>query len=195
MVLRSGWLVLSRRRLEQWCSIGKHQNSSGWKRFQQQATYMHEHLDAHLLASHLATGYTSSDDYTNVWPKSMVTLIRWMMISWNCTTYEGLGTLSTDGFQRNKGSTPKWELIPSHTWCLAMFTIPQRFGKYGIQSNGKWSTAQMSNLTRIKQHIYHALIMRMICSDFQNMSRYIPKRKLWKPVKPVKSSQMKALHP
>jgi len=56
-----------------------------------------------------------------------------------------------------------------------------------MQSNGKWSTAQMLNLTRIKQRIYHVLIIRMMRSDCQNRSRYIPKSKLLKPVKPVKS--------
>jgi len=68
-----------------------------------------------------------------------------------------------------------------------MFTIPQRFGEDGIQSNGKWSTAQMLNLTRIKQRIYHELTTRMMRSDFQNRSRYILKSKLLKPDNPVKS--------
>jgi len=53
-----------------------------------------------------------------------------------------------------------------------------KIGEYWIQSNGKLSTAQMSNLMRIRQRIYRALIMRMMLSGFQNRSRYIPKSKL-----------------
>ena len=81
-----------------------------------------------------------------------------------------------------------------------MFMIPQRFGEYGIiQNNGKLSTAQMLNLTRIRQRIYRASIMRTTLAGFQGRNRYILKNKscLDNPARPVNlvKSHLKSTRP
>ena len=83
------------------CILAKHERKiihSGRKRFEPQATYMHERLAAHSMS-------TSMPNSTSR-PKPMT-------IRRSCTTYKGLDISPTGGFQRSKGSTPRWELVPS----------------------------------------------------------------------------------